>query len=242
MAPRGILLAGGKGTRLGDLTRSANKHLLPVGAQPMILYPLRKLVAAGVTDIALVTGREHVPDFIELLGDGRDHGCTLTYRAQEEPGGVAQALGLAEEFAAGRRSVVLLGDNIFEAPLGPILQRTDDRPDHAWVVLKRVPDPRRYGVAEMRGDSLVGIEEKPAVPASDLAVVGIYVYPPDVFEAIRGVRPSVRGEREITDVNTRYLRDGRLSWVMLDGYWTDAGTAESLAYASELVGMRDPAW
>jgi glucose-1-phosphate thymidylyltransferase len=242
MAPRGILLAGGKGTRLGDLTRATNKHLLPVGAQPMILYPLRKLVAAGVTEIALVTGREHVPDFVELLGDGRDHRCTLTYRAQEEPGGVAQALGLAEEFASGQRTVVLLGDNIFEAPLGPILQRTDHRPDHAWVVLKRVPDPRRYGVAEMRGDALVGIEEKPAVPASDLAVVGIYVYPPDVFEAIREVRPSVRGEREITDVNTRYLRDGRLSWVMLDGYWTDAGTAESLAYSRELIAAKPPSW
>lgn len=240
MALRGILLAGGKGTRLGDLTRATNKHLLPVGPQPMILYPLQKLVGAGVTDILLITGREHVGDFARLLGSGREHGCELTYRVQEEPGGVAEALGLAEQFAGGHRCVLLLGDNIFQLPLGPILARADERPDHARVVLKQVRDPRRYGVAEMRGGRVVGIEEKPAAPASDLAVVGIYVYPPDVFEVIRGVRPSVRGEREITDVNTHYLREGRLDWVMLEGYWTDAGTAESLEYARELVAAAAP--
>src|SRR5262245_37633614 len=141
MAPRGILLAGGKGTRLGDLTRTTNKHLLPVGGEPMILHPLRKLQGAGVTDVLLVTGREHVSDFVRLLGDGRALGCALTYQAQEDPGGVAQALGLAEAFCAGQRCVVLLGDNVFEAPLGPLLGRMNERPDHAWVALTRVADP-----------------------------------------------------------------------------------------------------
>lgn len=230
----GILLAGGKGTRLGTLTRSTNKHLLPVGPEPMIRYPLQKLAGAGVSDVLLVTGREHVRDFAEMLGP------SLQYAAQEEPGGVAQALGLAADFSRGRRSVVLLGDNIFESPLGPILDQASARQDHAWVVLKSVPDPRGYGVAELRDGRVVGLEEKPAEPASDLAVVGIYVYPPDVFDVIRGVSPSVRGEREITDVNSHYLREGRLSWVMLDGYWTDAGTPEALARAAALVKERPP--
>src|SRR4051794_21695282 len=158
----------------------------------MVYYPLKKLVGAGIREILLVSGTEHMGDFVELLGSGRAHGCSLTYRVQDEAGGIAQALGLAAAFCAGARSVVLLGDNIFSDPLGTLLAEANARPDWAWVALNRVPDPGRYGVAELRGKRLVGIEEKPATPKSDCAVAGIYVYPPDVFDVIHDVRPSHR--------------------------------------------------
>src|SRR5215831_12820515 len=160
MTLRGVILAGGKGTRLGELTRVTNKHLLPVGPYPMVYHPLKKLAGAGVRDILLVSGTEHMGDFVELLGSGRDHGCTLTYRVQDEAGGIAQALGLAELFCAGSRCVVILGDNIFLDPLGPMLAEAARVPEHAWVALKRVPDPKRYGVAEVREQRILGIEEK----------------------------------------------------------------------------------
>src|SRR5438105_4848220 len=158
---RGIVLAGGKGTRLGELTKVTNKHLLPVGPIPMVYHPIKKLVGAGVSDIMLVSGTEHMGDFVELLGSGRDHQCSLTYRVQDEAGGIAQALGLAELFCHGCRSIVILGDNIFQDALGGYLAQADRKPDHAWVFLKRVPDPQRFGVAELRGDAIVGLEEKP---------------------------------------------------------------------------------
>jgi glucose-1-phosphate thymidylyltransferase len=240
MILRGVILAGGKGTRLGELTKITNKHLLPVGPLPMVYYPLRKLVGAGVRDVLLVSGTEHMGDFVELLGSGREHGCSLTYRVQDEAGGIAQALGLAELFATGARSLVILGDNIFLDPLGPLVAEANGRPDWAWVALKRVPDPKRYGVAELRGDRIVSIEEKPARPKSDCAVAGIYLYPPDVFEVIKTLRPSARGELEITDVNRHYLEQGRLGFTVLPGYWTDAGTPESLALANQLVRDTPP--
>jgi glucose-1-phosphate thymidylyltransferase len=240
MVLRGVVLAGGKGTRLGELTKITNKHLLPVGPLPMVYYPLKKLTGAGVRDVLLVSGTEHMGDFVELLGSGREHGCSLTYRVQDEAGGIAQALGLAELFATGARSLVILGDNIFLDPLGPLVAEADKAPEWAWVALKRVPDPKRYGVAELRGDRIVGIEEKPQRPMSDCAVAGIYLYPPDVFEVIKTLRPSARGELEITDVNRHYLEQGRLGYMVLPGYWTDAGTLESLALANQLVRDTPP--
>jgi glucose-1-phosphate thymidylyltransferase len=239
---RGIILAGGKGTRLGELTKVTNKHLLPVGPYPMVYHPLKKLTGAGVRDILLVSGTEHMGDFVELLGSGREHGCGLTYRVQDEAGGIAQALGLAELFCTGQRCVVILGDNIFFDPLRPILAEADRHPDSAWVGLKKVPDPGRYGVAELKGQRVVSLEEKPARPRSNFAVVGIYVYPPDVFAVIKTLKPSGRGELEITDVNRFYLEQGRLGYSVLPGYWTDAGTIDSLARANELVRAQPPLW
>ena len=237
---RGVILAGGKGTRMGELTKVTNKHLLPVGPYPMVYHPLKKLTGAGLTDILLVSGTEHMGDFIELLGSGKDHGCRLTYRVQDEAGGIAQALGLAELFCTDSRSCVLLGDNIFQASLKPMLDAANAKPDWAWIGLKEVHDPGRYGVAELSGDRVVGIEEKPADPKSNLAVVGIYIYPPDVFTLIKTLKPSRRGELEITDVNNFYLKEGRMGYSTLDGYWTDAGTLDSLDVANDLVRKQSP--
>jgi glucose-1-phosphate thymidylyltransferase len=239
---RGIILAGGKGTRLGELTKVTNKHLLPVGPYPMVYHPLKKLTGAGLRDILLVSGTEHMGDFVELLGSGRQHGCALTYRVQDEAGGIAQALGLAELFCTGQRCVVILGDNVFYDPLGPILAEAEHHPDWAWVGLKEVSDPARYGVAELKGRLVVSLEEKPARPRSSFAVIGVYAYPPDVFEVIKTLRPSARGELEITDVNRFYLEQGRLGYTILPGYWTDAGTIDSLARANQLVSAEPPLW
>jgi glucose-1-phosphate thymidylyltransferase len=240
MTTRGVILAGGKGTRLGELTKVTNKHLLPVGPYPMVYHPMKKMVGAGLTDLLLVSGTEHMGDFVELLGSGKDHGCRLTYRVQDEAGGIAQALGLAEQFCHDGRTLVILGDNIFYDPLKDIIAAADQKPDWARVFLKQVPDPQRYGVAEVRGDSIVSIEEKPKKPKSDYAVAGIYLYPPDVFGVIKTLKPSARGELEITDVNRYYLEKGRLGHSLLRGYWTDAGTLESLAHANTLVNEQMP--
>lgn len=237
---RGVILAGGKGTRLGELTRVTNKHLLPVGPFPMVYHSLKKLVGVGVRDILLVSGTEHMGDFVELLGSGRDHGCTLTYRVQDEAGGIAQALGLAELFCGANRCLVLLGDNIFYDRLASFVEAAAQFPDFAWLALQRVPDPGRYGVAEVRDQRIVDIEEKPQHPKSDCAVAGIYLYPPDVFAVVKNLKPSRRGELEITDVNRFYLQQGRLGFTILEGYWTDAGTLESLALANRLVNERPP--
>ena len=240
MGIRGIVLAGGKGTRLGELTKVTNKHLLPVGPLPMVYYPLKKIVGAGIKDILLVSGTEHMGDFVELLGSGKAHQCSLTYRVQDEAGGIAQALGLAETYCSSHRSLVILGDNIFQAPLRSILSEADQHPDWAWVGLQEVHDPGRYGVAELQGNRVIGIEEKPLVPKSNFAVIGVYIYPPDVFEVIKSLKPSGRGELEITDVNNYYLQSGRLGYSIIDGYWTDAGTLESLAVANKLVNETPP--
>jgi glucose-1-phosphate thymidylyltransferase len=240
MTLRGIILAGGKGTRLGELTKVTNKHLLPVGPYPMVYHPLKKLVGAGVRDILLVSGTEHMGDFVELLGSGREHNCGLTYRVQDEAGGIAQALGLAELYSRDARSLVILGDNIFLDPLTDLIAAAERKPEHAWIMLKQVEDPQRYGVAEVVGDAVIGIVEKPPQPKSDWAVAGIYLYPPDVFHVIKTLKPSARGELEITDVNRYYLEQGRLSHRRLQGYWTDAGTLESLATANQLVHAQPP--
>ena len=240
MSIRGVILAGGKGTRMGELTKVTNKHLLPVGPYPMVYHPLKKLTGAGLSEILLVSGTEHMGDFIELLGSGKDHRCRLTYRVQDEAGGIAQALGLAEHFCTGSRSLVLLGDNIFRDPLIALVEKANSRPDWAWIGLKEVHDPGRYGVAELDGDNVVSIVEKPKEPKSNLAVVGIYIYPPDVFNVIKTLKPSGRGELEITDVNNHYLSQGRMGYSVLEGYWTDAGTLDSLDVANELVRKEPP--
>jgi glucose-1-phosphate thymidylyltransferase len=206
----------------------------------MVYYPLKKLVGAGIKDVMIVSGTEHMGDFVELLGSGREHGCDLTYRVQDEAGGIAQALGLARLFCRGAHCVVILGDNIFYDPLAGLFEDLGAGGGQARVALKKVPDPGRYGVAELWGERIVGIEEKPDHPRSDLAVAGIYVYPPDVFDVVPRLRPSRRGELEITDVNRHYLEEGRLGYTLLTGYWTDAGTPESLALASELVRESPP--
>jgi glucose-1-phosphate thymidylyltransferase len=194
---RGVILAGGKGTRLGELTRVTNKHLLPVGSVPMVCHALQKQVRAGVRDVLLVSGPADLGAFAALLGSGREHGCALTYRAQDEAGGVAQALGLAGDFCRTARVVVLLGDNVFEDPLGLLLARAAEVPGHAWLALKRVANPGRYGVAEVEGGRVLSLEEKPERPRSDCAVTGVYVYPPDVFEVVRGT--STREARRAGD-------------------------------------------
>lgn len=240
MTPRGVILAGGKGTRLGELTKVTNKHLLPVGPYPMVYHPLKKMVGAGIGEILLVSGTEHMGDFVELLGSGKDFGCHLTYRVQDEAGGIAQALGLASAFCQHSRCLVILGDNIFHDPLTPFVTEANRSPECAWVALKQVHDPSRYGVAELKGDRIVSIEEKPEKPKSDHAVAGIYLYPPDVFDVIQTLKPSRRGELEITDVNRHYLEQNRLGYSVLKDYWTDAGTLESLVTANQLVHERGP--
>ncbi len=242
MTLRAVNFAGGKGSRLGEPTKVTNKHLLPVGPCPMVYHPPKKMVGAGIRDVLLFSGTEHMGDFVELFGSGRDHNCGLKYRVQDEAGGIAQALGLAEPHCRDSRCLVLLGDNIFFDPLAGFLGAAAREPDRAWVRLKQVPDPQRYGVAELHDGAVIGIEEKPQRPRGDRAVAGIYLFPADDFDVIRSLKPGAGGELEITDVNNHYLRPGRLSHHMLEGYWTDAGTLESLAHANQLVHAQPPSF
>lgn len=236
----GVLLAGGSGTRLLPLTRTVNKHLLPVGRQPMIYHAVAKLVEAGISDILVVTGVEHMGDLVNQLRSGRELGCSLTYRVQEEARGIADALSLARGFSRGRPMVVVLGDNIFEEPLAPWLEAWRAAGTEAMVLLKEVPDPERFGCPRIQDGRIVEIIEKPAVPPSRLAVTGLYFYGEEVFDIIDTLSPSARGELEISDVNNAYLRRGQLYHGLMRGYWTDAGTHESLARAGRLVaGLGD---
>ncbi len=232
---KGIILAGGTGSRLYPLTKVTNKHLLPVGKKPMILHPVDKLVSAGIEEIMVVTGLEHMGDVVNLLGSGKDFKCRFTYKVQDEAGGIAQALGLCEDFAKNDRMCVILGDNIFQQDLGPIAERFRKRERGAMVLLKEVKDPQRFGVAEISGGKVLGIEEKPKQPKSAMAVTGIYFYDGKVFEYIRTLKPSHRGELEITDVNNAYIKQGLLEFDMMNGDWTDAGTFESLQHANNLM-------
>lgn len=229
----GIILAGGRATRLGELTKVTNKHLLPVGNLPMIYHPIKKLAGIGVQDILVVSGTDHMGDFVELLGSGKKFGVDLTYKVQDEAGGIAQALGLAKHFCCNGRCIVLLGDNIFYSDLG--FHSEESNRNNARIFLKEVPDPQRYGVAKIVNNRVVEIVEKPHNPQSNYAVAGIYIYPNNVFDVIKTLKPSRRGELEITDVNNYYLHEGKLDHSLLDGYWTDAGTLESLALANKLV-------
>jgi len=232
---KGVILAGGTGSRLYPLTKVTNKHLLPVGREPMVFHPVKKLTEAGIGEILVVTGVEHMGDVVNLLGSGKDFGCRFTYKVQDEAGGIAQALGLAENFAADSPVCVILGDNVFQDPIGPFVQAFRRQRQGARVVLKRVKDPQRFGVAEVKGDRITSIVEKPKEPRSDLAVTGIYLYDAAVYGIVRRLRPSARGELEITDVNNAYLRKKQLRFDVLRGWWTDAGTFDSLHFANELV-------
>jgi glucose-1-phosphate thymidylyltransferase len=237
---KGIVLAGGLGSRLLPLTRITNKHLLPVFDQPMVFYPIQKLVQAGIHDIMLVTGGNSAGDFLRLLRNGKDFGLErIHYVYQDGEGGIADALRLAHEFADGDRIAVILGDNIFEDNLTPFVASFEQQAKGARILLKQVDRPERFGVAELSGNRIVGIEEKPVQPKSNLAVTGIYLYDAQVFDLINTLKPSARGELEITDVNNAYIRQGTLTYDVLQGWWTDAGTFESLHRAGELVrGLR----
>jgi glucose-1-phosphate thymidylyltransferase len=233
---KGVILAGGTGSRLFPLTKVTNKHLLPVGQEPMIFHPVAKLTEAGIQEILIVTGVDHMGDVVNLLGSGKDFRCRFTYKVQDEAGGIAQALGLAENFAGTSPVCVILGDNIFQDAITPYVERFKKQKKGARVLLKAVHDPQRYGVAEVgKGGKILGIEEKPRQPRSDLAVTGVYFYDAGVFDFVRKLKPSARGELEITDVNNAYLAKGELNYDVMTGWWTDAGTFESLRHASELV-------
>ncbi|OPY02332.1 MAG: Glucose-1-phosphate thymidylyltransferase [Syntrophorhabdus sp. PtaB.Bin047] len=235
---KGIILAGGLGSRLAPLTRITNKHLLPVYDKPMIYYPIETLINAGITDIMVVTGGNHAGDFLRLMGNGKDFGLKhLNYTYQEGEGGIADALSLAEYFADGEPVCVVLGDNIIERNIIKAVRDFEKQGKGAKIMLKEVPDPERFGVAEISDGRLVNIVEKPKSPRSNLAVIGIYLYDATVFDIVKTLKPSERGELEITDVNNAYVRNGTMTWEMLDGWWTDAGTFESLLRASVLVSQ-----
>ena len=236
---KGVVLAGGLGTRLAPMTRVTNKHLLPVYDRPMIYYPIQTLVEAGIAEILLVTGGNNAGDFLRLLGDGKDFGLRhLNYTYQEGEGGIAAALRLAEHFAGGEPICVILGDNILERSIRPAVERYAARGRGGLVLLKEVPDPERFGVPVFAGDRIVRIEEKPKVPASRYAVVGVYMYDARVFDVIRTLAPSGRGELEITDVNNQYLAWGELDHAFVEGWWTDAGAVESLFRATTFVARQ----
>jgi|HubBroStandDraft_1064217.scaffolds.fasta_scaffold44462_2 glucose-1-phosphate thymidylyltransferase len=235
---KGVVLAGGTGSRLFPITRVTNKHLLPIYDKPMVYYPIQTLVNAGIQEIMVVTGGKNAGDFLRLLGNGRDFGLKhLNYTYQEGEGGIAEALGLAEHFADGEPICVILGDNIIESNICDAVEDFAGQKQGARILLKEVPDAERFGVAEVRGNRIVGIEEKPSVPKSNYAVVGIYMYDATVFQKIRRLKPSGRGELEITDVNNFYVAEGSLMYEILDGWWTDAGTFESLLRANNLVAQ-----
>jgi glucose-1-phosphate thymidylyltransferase len=232
---KGIILAGGTGSRLYPLTKVTNKHLLPVGRKPMIYHPIEKLVQAGIEEILIVTGVDHMGDIVNLLGSGREFGCRFTYKVQDKAGGIAQALGLARNFAGDDRICVILGDNIFEDSLAPMVENYLGQKKGAKVLIKEVADPHRFGVVEMKQGKVLSIEEKPKKPKSNFAVVGIYFYDSEVFRIVEELKPSGRGELEITDVNQAYLKKGEMTYDILSGWWSDAGTFESLERASLFV-------
>jgi glucose-1-phosphate thymidylyltransferase len=229
---KGIILAGGTGSRLYPLTKVTNKHLLPVYDKPMIYYPLNTLLRAGITEIMIVSGRGHAGHFLELLGSGAEFGVRLTYEIQEKAGGIAEALGLAASWADEDNVAVILGDNIFE---DDVRSDVSSFTEGATIFLKEVPDARRFGVAELKSDRVISIVEKPEHPKSSYAVTGLYLYDQSVFSVIKNLKPSGRGELEITDVNNAYLRKGSMRYSVLGGYWSDAGTFDSLLRASVLV-------
>lgn len=233
---KGVILAGGLGTRLRPLTKVTNKHLLPVYDRPMIYYPLETLCRAGITDIMIVTGGSSAGDFLRLLGNGSDFGLKdIAYTYQDGEGGIADALRLCEHFAEGGRIVVILGDNVLQDDIAPFVRKFEAQPSGARLLLKEVPDPQRFGVADLEDGRIVAIAEKPAAPRSPYAVTGVYMYDARVFDFVRGLQPSARGELEITDVNNRYLELGELEFDVLPGWWTDAGQFESLFRAASLV-------
>jgi glucose-1-phosphate thymidylyltransferase len=235
---KGIVLAGGTGSRLFPLTKITNKHLLPIFDKPMVYYPIQTLVEAGIKDILLVTGGRNSGDFLRLLANGKEFGLKhLNYTYQEGEGGIADALALAEHFADGEKVCVILGDNIIEGSIAQAVRDFEKQERGARILLKEVPDAGRFGVAELDGSHIAGIEEKPAQPKSPYAVIGIYLYDGTVFDKVKALVPSKRGELEITDVNNAYIREGTMTFSFLEGWWTDAGTFESLLRAANMVAQ-----
>jgi glucose-1-phosphate thymidylyltransferase len=233
---KGVILAGGLGTRLFPLTKITNKHLLPVYDKPMIYYPVQTLVNAGIDDVLLVTGGSNAGDFLRLIGNGKEFNLKhIEYTYQEGEGGIAQALSLAEEFSDNGKICIILGDNIIEKNINRAVENFKKQGKGAKIILKKVPDPERFGVPTLDGDKVVAIEEKPTIPKSNYAVIGIYMFDNSVFDIIRTLKPSHRGELEITDVNNVYIERGNLTYEILDGWWTDAGTFDSLRTATNLV-------
>jgi glucose-1-phosphate thymidylyltransferase len=236
---KGVILAGGLGSRLFPLTKITNKHLLPIYDRPMIYYPIQTLVEAGIDEILIVTGGNKAGDFLQLLGNGKEFGLKhLNYTYQQGEGGIAEALSLAEDFADGSPIVVVLGDNIIEKSIASAVKRFRHQGGGAKILLKEVHDPHRFGVPTLDGERVVRIDEKPKTPASNFAVTGLYMYDATVFDLIKPLKPSQRGELEITDVNNAYIERGEMTWELLDGWWTDAGTFESLHLASKLVAEK----
>ncbi len=232
---KGIILAGGTGSRLNPLTKVTNKHLLPVGKYPMIYYSIAKLKEAEIEEIMIITGRHHAGDIINLLGSGSEIGIKLTYRVQDQAGGIAEALDLAEEFVGDDLMTVILGDNIFTGDITPYVNDFIKQNSGAKILIKEVQDPQRFGVAEIEDDLIIGIEEKPVVPKSNFAVTGFYMYDKRVFDIIKTLKPSARGELEITDVNNAYIKLNELKFAIVSGDWIDAGTHMSLARANKIV-------
>mgnify|MGYP003435964257 FL=1 len=232
---KGIILAGGTGSRLAPLTKVTNKHLLPVGKYPMIYYSISQLKDAGIKEIMIVTGRNHAGDIINLLGSGNEYGVNFTYRIQENAGGIAEALDLAEEFVGDGLMTVILGDNIFTGNIKLAIEEFKEQGTGAKILIKEVKDPQRFGVPEIYNNRIVSIDEKPANPKSNYAVTGIYMYDNQVFDIIKDLNPSARGELEITDVNNAYIRLNQLRYGIVTGDWIDAGTHESLARANKIV-------
>lgn len=236
---KGVILAGGTGSRLYPLTKVTNKHLLPVGRYPMIYHPLMRMRRAGVTQVAIVTSPEHMGDVVNLLGSGREFGLDLTYRVQDQPGGIAQAAGLCENFVGGSPFLVILGDNILAEDIGHEVKAFEEQiarnGSGARVLLKEVPDPERYGVPRLEGDRIVEVIEKPADPPSSYSVTGIYFYDAQVFDFIRNLHPSRRGEYEVTDLSNAYIEQGSLTYGILEGWWGDAGTIEGWNEANRLA-------
>jgi glucose-1-phosphate thymidylyltransferase len=231
---KGVILAGGTGSRMMPCTKVTNKHLLNVYNKPMIYFPLQTLIDAGIKEILIVSGPGHAGHFLNLLGSGKELGITLSYTIQEKAGGIAEALGLAEDFADNEPVIVILGDNIFEDKFD-----ISDFKQGARIFLKQVSDPERFGVAELNGKNVIGIEEKPKQPKSNYCVTGLYIYDSDVFDVIKTLKPSGRGELEITDVNNSYINKGNMDATFVKGFWSDAGTFESLYKASTLVREKE---
>jgi len=234
---KGVILAGGTGTRLFPLTKVTNKHLLPVGKEPMIFNPIRQLLSADIKDILIITSKEHMGEIVRLLGSGSDFGCKFTFKVQENPGGIADALALAESFVRDERVVVILGDNILTHSIKIYVEEFRKQLSGARILLKRVGDPERFGVAALDelNKMIIQIDEKPNTPKSDFAVVGVYMYTPLVFDIIRNIEPSIRNELEITSVNNWYIKNSTMKYDIIEGEWTDAGTFESFMYANKIL-------
>jgi len=236
---KGIILAGGRGTRLYPLTKVTNKHLLPVGKEPMIFHPISQLISAGIKQILVVTGTDHMGDIVKVLGSGDEFGCEFTFHVQEEPKGIAQALSLAENFAGSDRIVVCLGDNVFEYDITPYVKNFENQKKGARVLLTEVSDPSRFGIAAMDEKHIIEIEEKTQFPKSNYAVVGVYMYDPGVFDIIKKIKPSDRDEYEITSVNNEYIKKRELEYDIVKGKWIDTGTFESYFEANKLLYLLD---